>query len=590
LAKKVDQSSKQKIQERLKAEKQRKEREKIVEFFLNLYNIQLKGPEHPSKSFRLIDHRQNTVFTYELKIKHSGKWFSRPMGIMPIGEETERKSQCFKVIYDDILVVKIPQNPIKNFEKYVDAIRNERKIARKLQPEIECIVPEVSPVLKKIPSFFQGMCWVPEEVEDKCIERLKHFPMFQDYLKLDGKFVFFMDISRYSFLIQHLDNFFNLDQKIEQEIIKHPDFITKFQKFEERYGVENTPVWLEMNQVFQDYQIKTDSLVTKHGFLEAVPDYKKKQWFLTYLAGKKIIPDDSRISDDFLKELNFTLLKFKSLHVAVFRNYLKTIKSYVETETFLQSKIRISGVVAGILRLLALLNQKKTAVRDLKPDNIFVAEDSTKILTSTAQRQDVILGLIDLETGVGIDETKIKKLEQPLPGGTPSYATPSNFVSNELLEEVFDNVPRILHLQDWHASICMIYLTVTGISLFQSSKNLLYELVNNFQIMQGEKEDFLVIFKNKNCLFWDSAQNEFSKKIYQKENHLKEIEVALPFETCEIFLDELKDLKIRPKDRTQWMEVFKSQSKKVNAYNIIIFMFKVVTQTMLLYNSKNLRK
>jgi serine/threonine protein kinase len=590
LAKKVDQSSKQKIQERLKAEKQRKEREKIVEFFLNLYNIQLKGPEHPSKSFRLIDHRQNTVFTYELKIKHSGKWFSRPMGIMPIGEETERKSQCFKVIYDDILVVKIPQNPIKNFEKYVDAIRNERKIARKLQPEIECIVPEVSPVLKKIPSFFQGMCWVPEEVEDKCIERLKHFPMFQDYLKLDGKFVFFMDISRYSFLIQHLDNFFNLDQKIEQEIIKHPDFITKFQKFEERYGVENTPVWLEMNQVFQDYQIKTDSLVTKHGFLEAVPDYKKKQWFLTYLAGKKIIPDDSRISDDFLKELNFTLLKFKSLHVAVFRNYLKTIKSYVETETFLQSKIRISGVVAGILRLLALLNQKKTAVRDLKPDNIFVAEDSTKILTSTAQRQDVILGLIDLETGVGIDETKIKKLEQPLPGGTPSYATPSNFVSNELLEEVFDNVPRILHLQDWHASICMIYLTVTGISLFQSSKNLLYELVNNFQIMQGEKEDFLAIFKNKNCLFWDSAQNEFSKKIYQKENHLKEIEVALPFETCEIFLDELKDLKIRPKDRTQWMEVFKSQSKKVNAYNIIIFMFKVVTQTMLLYNSKNLRK
>jgi serine/threonine protein kinase len=590
LAKKVDQSSKQKIQERLKAEKQRKEREKIVEFFLNLYNIQLKGPEHPSKSFRLIDHRQNTVFTYELKIKHSGKWFSRPMGIMPIGEETERKSQCFKVIYDDILVVKIPQNPIKNFEKYVDAIRNERKIARKLQPEIECIVPEVSPVLKKIPSFFQGMCWVPEEVEDKCIERLKHFPMFQDYLKLDGKFVFFMDISRYSFLIQHLDNFFNLDQKIEQEIIKHPDFITKFQKFEERYGVENTPVWLEMNQVFQDYQIKTDSLVTKHGFLEAVPDYKKKQWFLTYLAGKKIIPDDSRISDDFLKELNFTLLKFKSLHVAVFRNYLKTIKSYVETETFLQSKIRISGVVAGILRLLALLNQKKTAVRDLKPDNIFVAEDSTKILTSTAQRQDVILGLIDLETGVGIDETKIKKLEQPLPGGTPSYATPSNFVSNELLEEVFDNVPRILHLQDWHASICMIYLTVTGISLFQSSKNLLYELVNNFQIMQGEKEDFLAIFKNKNCLFWDSAQNEFSKKIYQKENHLKEIEVALPFEICEIFLDELKDLKIRPKDRTQWMEVFKSQSKKVNAYNIIIFMFKVVTQTMLLYNSKNLRK
>jgi serine/threonine protein kinase len=576
----VNQISKQSVQEKLQTQKHRHEREKIVEFFLNLYNNQLKGSEHSSKSFRLIDPRQNTAFTYELKIKHSGKWFSRPMGIMPIGEETGRKSQCFKVIYDDILVVKIPLNPIKSFEKYIDAIRNERKIARKLKPEIECIVPEVSPVLKKIPSFFQGMCWIPEEVEDKCVERLKHFPKFQDYLKLDGKFVFFMDISRYSFLIQQLDNFFNLDQKIKQEIIKHPDFITKFQKFEERYGVENTTVWLQMNQVFQDYQIKTDSLVTKHGFLEAVPDYKKKQWFLTYLAGKKIIPDDSRISDDFLKELNFTLLKFKSQYFAVFHDYVKTVKSFVEAETFLQSKIRISSIIAGILKLLALLNEKKVAVRDLKPDNIFVAEDSTKILTSTAQQQGVMLGLIDLETAVSIDETKIKKLEQPLPGGTPSYATPSNFVPNELLEKVFDDVPRVLHLQDWHASICMIYLAVTGISLFESSKNLLHELVKTFQKMQGKNDDFVAIFKNKNCVFWDSAQNEFSKRISQKEKHLKKIEVVLPFEICEIFLDELKKLKVRFKDQNQWIEVFKSQPKKVTAYNIIIFMFRVITQTM----------
>jgi serine/threonine protein kinase len=573
----VNQNSK----ERLQIQQQKKEREKIVEFFLNLYSVQVKGTDQTYKSFKLINANPNpTFFRYELKLKLSGKWISRLMGIMPIGEETGRKSQCFKVIYDDIMVVKIPLNPIKDFEKYIDAIRNERKIARKLQPEIECIVPEVSPVLKKIPSFFQGMCWVPEEIEDKCIERLTNFSKFQNYLKIDGKFVFFMDISRYSFLVQHLDDIFNLDQKIKQEIIKHPDFITNFQKFEERYGVENIPVWLQMNQVFQDYQIITDSLVKKLGFPKAVPDYKKKQWFLTYLAGNKIIPDDSQLSDDFLKELNFTLLKYKSQNVAVFRSYVKTVNAYVEKEMFLQSKIRISGIVAGILRLLALLNEKKVAVRDLKPDNVFVVENSARVLTSAAQRPEVMIGLIDLETGISIDKTKIKQLEQPLPGGTPSYATPSNFVPNELLEEVFNDVPRILHLQDWHASLCMIYLTVTGTLLFQHSKNLLYELVKSSQKMQGKENDFVVVFKNKNCLFWDSAQNEFAKRIFQKENYLKEIEVVLPLEICDIFLEELKNLKIRSKDRNQWINVFKSQSKKINAYNILIFMFKIITQTM----------
>jgi serine/threonine protein kinase len=573
----VNQNSK----ERLQIQQQKKEREKIVEFFLNLYSIQLKGSDQTSKSFKLINpNHDSTFFRYELKLKLSGKWISRLMGIMPIGEETGRKSQCFKVIYDNIMVVKIPLNPIKDFEKYIDAIRNERKIAQKLQPEIECIVPEVSVVLKKIPSFFQGVCWVPEETEDKCIERLTHFSKFQDYLKLDGKFVFFMDISKYSFLIQHLDNIFNFNQKIKQEIIKHPDFITNFQKFEERYGVENTPVWLQMNQVFQDYQRTIDSLVKKPGFFKAVPDYKKKKWFLTYLAENKIIPDDSQLSDDFLKELSFTLLKFKSQYLSVFRDYVKTVKAYVEKEMFAQSKIRISGIVACILRLLALLNEKKVAVRDLKPDNIFVVENSTKILTSMAQRQVMMIGLIDLETGISIDETNISKLEQPLPGGTPSYATPSNFVPNELLEEVFSNVARILHLQDWHASLCMIYLTVTGTSLFPHSKNLLYELVKSSQKIQDKKDDFVVVFKNKNHLFWDSAQNEFTKRIFQKEKYLKEIELVLPPETSDMFLEELKNLKIQSKDRNQWIEVFKSQSKKISAYNILVFMFRIIIQSM----------
>jgi serine/threonine protein kinase len=577
LKRKVNQNSK----ERLQVQQQKKEREKIVDFFLKLFSAQFKGTNQTSRSFKLTDPNPNTTsFRYELKIKHSGKWITRPMGIMPIGEDTGRKSRCFKIIYDDILVIKIPLKPIKDFERYIDVIRNERMVARKLQPDIECIVPGVSSVLKKIPSFSQGMYRIPEEMEEKYIERLKQFPKFQDYLKIDGGFVFIMEISRYSFLVQLLDNLFNLNLKIKQEIIKHPDFISNLHYFEGRYGVKNIPVWLQMNHFFQDYQAEIDSLLKKHGFNENVRDYEKKEWFLAYLAGKKIMPSDSHISADFLKELNLSILKLKSEYAGAFQDYLKTVKAYVKRENFLQSKTLISSIIAGILRLLALLKEKQVAVRDLKPDNIFIAENSSEDSFLPEKGKPLPLGLIDLETAIAIDVTKIKKLEQPLPGGTPSYATPSNFVSNESLKEFYEDVPGILHLQDWHASLCMVYLAVSGESLFETSKNLIYEFVKTFQKTGMGEEELIAIFKEKNFLFWNSAQNEFSKRITNQEKRLKQIEVVLPYETCEMFLEELEKLKIQAADKDQWIRAFKIQTMRISAYNILIFMFRVIIQSM----------
>jgi serine/threonine protein kinase len=577
LKRKVNQNSK----ERLQVQQQKKERDKIVDFFLKLFSVQLKGTNQTSKSFKLIDPNPDTnSFRYELKIKLSGKWITRPMGIMAIGEEAGRKSRCFKVIYDDILVIKIPLKPIRDFERYIDVIRNERMVARKLQPDIECIVPGVSSVLKKIPSFSQGMYRIPEEMEEMCIERLKQFPKFQDYLKIDGGFVFIMEISRYSFLVQLLDNMFNINPKIKQEIIKHPDFISNLHYFEGRYGVKNIPVWLQMNHFFQDYQAEIDSLLTKHGLNENVGDYEKKEWFLAHLAGKKIMPSDSHISADFLKELNFSIFKLKSEYAGAFQDYLKTVKAYVKRENFLQSKTLISSIIAGILRLLALLKEKQVAVRDLKPDNIFIAENSSENSYLPEQGKHFPLGLIDLETAIANDVTKIKKLEQPLPGGTPSYATPSNFVSNETLKEFYEDVPGILHLQDWHASLCMVYLAVTGESLFETSKNLIYEFVKNFQKTGAGEEKLIAIFKENNFLFWNSAQNEFSKRITHQEKRLKQIEVVVPYEACEMFLEELEKLKIQAADKNQWIRAFKSQTMRISAYNILIFMFRVIIQSM----------
>jgi len=539
----VSQSANKRLKHRPKSDHRNPDQERVVEFFLNLYKIQIQAPHDARKVFKLKEQRRGAEYTYELRINRYGRWLSRPMGILPIGEETGKKSTCFKVIYDDVLVVKIPRTPIHDFEKYIEVIGNERKITNTLHPDIKCIVPAVSSFLKKIPSFFEGMHWVPEEVENKCIERLKQFPRFQDYLKIEGKFVFFMDISQYSFLAQILDNIFNSGQKIKHEIVKHPDFLLKFQKFEERYGIDNASVWLQMNNIFQKYQIEIDSVLKTHRLDTEVYNYRRRQWFLTYLAEQELVADDCLISDDFFFDLNQTLAKLRSLHGTVFRDYRNTVEAYIKKEAFKQAHLQICELVAAVLKLLTLLREKKVSVRDLKPDNIFLTVNSPDISTAFAPKQKVHLGLIDLETSVSIHVTKLKKLEQPLPGGTPSYATPSNFVQNIVLEKLFKDVPRIFHLQDWHACISMIYFTITGEVLFSRTKNLLYNFVNVVQNMQGDTTAVLSLFKEQNRLFWKSAQIEFGAKIGKKQELLSAIEVAVPNGASTMFYDEAIELK-----------------------------------------------
>lgn len=539
----MSQSAHKRLKHRPKSDQRNPDQERVVEFFLNLYKIQLHAPQDARQVFRLREQRQGSEYTYDLRIHRYGKWASRPMGILPLGEKAGKKSNCFKVFYDDVLVVKIPQTPIRDFEKYIEVIGNERKITHTLHPDIKCIVPAVSSILKKIPSFFEGMCWVPEEVESKCIERLKQFPKFQDYLKIEDNFVFFMDISQYSFLAQVLEKIFNSNQKIKHEIVKHPDFLLKFQKFEERYGIEHASVWLQMNKIFQKYQIEINSLLKTHGLDTKSYDYKPRQWFLGYLAEQKVIADDCFISEDFFFDLNQTVAKLRSSHGIVFRDYKKTVEAYIKKEAFKQAHQQICEIVSAILKLLAFLRKKKVSVRDLKPDNIFLTLNSTDNSTAFAPKQKVHLGLIDLETSVSIDATKLKKLGQPLPGGTPSYATPSNFVQNIVLERLFKDVPRILHLQDWHACICMIYVTITGEVLFTCCKNLLYNFVNTVQNMQGDTTAVLSLFKKQNRLFWQSAQIEFNAKINKKKDLLSTIEVAVGNGASTMFYDEAIELK-----------------------------------------------
>ncbi len=121
-------------------------------------------------------------------------------------------------------------------------------------------------------------------------------------------------------------------------------------------------------------------------------------------------------------------------------------------------------------------------------------------------------------------------------GGTPFYATPSHFIKNDVLICKFKNLGKILHLQDWHATLIMIYKVVTGDLLFDQTARLFGEVRNlmiNANKPGGHQTD---VFEEASRIFWHSAFSEFQVKIAESEKSLKAVVVGLP-ETVKCMYD-----------------------------------------------------
>lgn len=167
-------------------------------------------------------------------------------------------------------------------------------------------------------------------------------------------------------------------------------------------------------------------------------------------------------------------------------------------------------------------------MRDLKPDNLFVAGDPARYPLFLRSAQDFSLGIIDVETAVDFEKSKYTKTKQPLLGGTPFYATPSHFLKNDSLTSKFGNLGKILHLQDWHATMVMIYKAITGELLFDQTAKLFGELRN--MMIQANQPDNQKsqIFEEASRMFWHSAVVEFQIKTEETQSALKSVVVALP--------------------------------------------------------------
>ncbi len=518
------------------------DRKSIAEFFLRLHRHHYNVDQSAASQVRNIG-VDGSLYTYELEVDRDGLPETRRMTISLIGDGGGSKSKCFKVSYDDLLVIKIPPKPIETFEEYVESISAERKIAAKLAPDVEFVAPGIAVIMKRVHTLADGEGASSLELERKYIKWLRKHRKYQRFLKVKGSFVFVMDLSRHAFLSEVLDRLHlrgEMKEEVRAEIIQSHDLVWDVIAFEEKYGDDVSSVSFDMPKVFSEYETEIRNFLDGRKKSGVFTAYDKHQWLIDHLAEKEIKLDPSVHSEKFQKELNSAVLKVMEKNRDIVQSYRNTVRNYIRNVKFSQNKAKMGGITTNVTELLACLNTKGLAIRDLKPDNLFVvgSPELNPFLFSSADAYS--LGLIDFETAVLIKPKNHKQIQQPLRAGTPSYATPLHMFKNEILQEIYGDLHRILHLQDWHAVVGIIYNVVTGETLFEQTRKWLSKIKEITKKAAEEKRppSFVVQFSGKN--FWSAAQLEFRKKTEENEKALKSIEIILP-ETFHPLLKEQMD-------------------------------------------------
>ena len=507
----------------------------IVRFFLNLFKQQLDAePDAPVEYVKLASKNSGPNHIYELRVKQMEDWTKRRMTIGPLGEESGSKSKCYFVIYDVHMVVKIPTKPITDFERYIESIKKEVHIVNKLIPK-ECIIPKVSVVLGMIHTFPHSEGTPPDRLEERYIDWVRRSPEYQEYLKIDSTFVYIMDLSKYYFLSHILDELHDIKHLIAREISENAAIIWEPQKFKGRYGTENDALF-EIRDVYNRCAVNIRRLVDRAGITTTISDYQIQSWFIMHLAYGEIPANDSGYPEDFISDLNRLIEKAIRDNSTVIEVYRRTIKDYIYMSSFEQNKAQMAAISVNLLDILAWFRKKRVSMRDLKPDNLFVAGDPQRYPLFLRSAQEFSLGIIDVETAVDFEKSKYVKTRQPLLGGTPFYATPSHFIKNDLLRHSFRNLGKILHLQDWHATLVMIYKVITGELLFDQTAKLFGELRDMMiRVNQTNRDQAEDIVEEASRIFWHSAVAEFQLKTTESARALKSIVLAIPEPVQEMF-------------------------------------------------------
>ena len=538
----------------------------VQRFFLNLFRHQLGVPEEtPSQIVTVPGKSSDSRQIYELKVNLKGEWKSRRMTVSPLGEGTGSKSQCFYVIYDTHIVVKIPPSPIKDFKDYVGRIRKETAIVAKLAP-MECIIPGISVILKKISAFSGEASLDHKTLEEKYVQWLEVNPKFQDYLKIDDAFVFFMDLSRYYFLSRVMESLHDVENQIDKEIAADVDAVWNYHGFEDKYGRHDDSICFSLQNLYKQFDAEVRPVLKTSDQAKSMGETQKKMVFLSHLVGKESKENYLGLSDQLVQKVSLPLSKIKAENADVVETYGRLVKEGIRRRMFSRNKPQMEGIITNLLVLLASMEEKKVAMRDLKPDNLIVAGDPANYPNFLFSAEDYTIGLIDVETAVDFETKENKELSQPYLGGTPLYATPSHFFLNGVLNDVYSDLPQILNLQDWYAMVGIIYELVTGERLFGKTAGKVHGFMRTLQSALAERREMPEVYKEISHVFWTSAKEEFDTKIGKAEKLLKSLNTVIPEDIkrwFEVYVREKKEaVDTRIKTTIQSQTHFKSEKNR----------------------------
>jgi len=556
------------------------DKEQIIEFFLNLFKLQCKNPNPGSKA---LEYAQLPFTTgpdeiYELRVRSGVEWETRRMSICQLGDTVESKSTCFKVIYDDQIVIKIPPKPFTDFEKYLEYISNERHIVDNLTPAIHSLSPSLSAILNMVPDLSFSSETDPGQLEDKYIKMLASHPRLQKHLKIGKGFVFFMSLSRSAFLNQVIKKIHDRTHA-QTEMLKNTSIFEDIYAFEALYGNQYDDVFFKINNLYHEYGKIIDILLPQHENYETVPDYKKQEWFYYKLAGEKLEIDENELSNIFIEDLNQLLdILMEEKEAAIFQ-YRGISEKYIAKKIFDNNRKNIEGLITNTLSLLYHLRNQNIAIRDLKPDNIFIAGNFDGADNFLNNPEAFSLGLIDLETAVHLHPDDPAQMRQPLLAGTFPFMTPHHLFRNRDLYKLFGKQTyRVLYMQDWYAAIGMIFNVATGKTLFLKTAKMMHKIFEIKKKAVSDKKSLTDTLKSVSWIFWNTAAIECHRKIKIHSDKFSDLDIKLPEPVIEMLKEELLNEKAvikqairvrinsKPYLKKHGQQIYKASSRQVARY------------------------
>ena len=500
----------------------------IALFFLELYRLQNGlGKDAPARFSMTAESARRKMKVFELGVKGSNDWLIRRMSVGPLGEDTGSKSKCFYVIYDTHMVVKIPPVPVTDMVRYVKDIRREVQIAVQLAP-VACIVPMVSVVLKKVKTLPYASSLTQEQLEKQYIRLVEEHPDYQEYLKIGDHFAFFMELSNSFFLGRVIDELHASKTKTGDELRESPDVAWDQAAFTTRYGLASLPVFAGLQSLYRDCEAKAREIIKGAGQGDQIHTFQIKKWFLAAIAREQLSHTQEGVNEALLRQIRDGFTDVFKANSQKIDGLIGLLKKEIAAKAFLKNRRQIENIASNMLQLLVQLKEKRIALRDLKPDNLFLDADPDNYPMFLKRADNFSIGVIDVETAVSLIPQKDGTINQPVLGGTPLYATPLHVLKNATLSNYFGNLPEILHLQDWLATTAIIFKAITGRNLFPRAARSFPAVLKILKSGGSKTDPSEATVKAMGRKYWSAAAADIKSHLISYAGVLNQLTLSVP--------------------------------------------------------------